>query len=75
MEFEAKTGVELAKEERHVRYVKGAPEIVLEMCDVIAGNTDKNHVLEKLSEYQDKAMRTLAFASQYESDGNWSSVC
>lgn len=74
MEFEAKTGVELAKEERHVRYVKGAPEIVLEMCDVIAGNTDKNHVLEKLSEYQDKAMRTLAFASQYESDGNWSSL-
>lgn len=72
MEFEAKTGVELAKNERHVRYVKGAPEIVLEMCDVIAGNTDKKHVLEKLSEYQDKAMRTLAFASQYESDGNWS---
>ena len=25
MEFEAKTGVELAKDERHVRYVKGAP--------------------------------------------------
>ena len=72
MEFEAKAGVELAKDERHVRYVKGAPEIVLEMCDVIAGNTDKNHVLEKLSEYQDKAMRTLAFASQYETDGNWS---
>lgn len=72
MEFEAKPNAQLAKNEQHVRYVKGAPEIVLAMCDVIADNKSKDHVLEKLSEYQAKAMRTLGFASQYETDGKWS---
>ena len=72
MEFEAKPDVGLPDNEQHVRFVKGAPEIVLDMCDLISGNTDKNHVLTKLSEYQTKAMRTLAFASQYETGGRWS---
>ncbi len=56
----------------HVQYVKGAPEIVLEMCEVIGGDSSKEDVLSTLRNYQDKAMRTLAFASQREKDGVWS---
>lgn len=55
----------------HVVYVKGAPEIVLEMCDAIGGGFSKEEVLSTLREYQAKAMRTLAFASQREQDGKW----
>lgn len=47
-----------------VRFIKGAPEIVLEMCDSIAGGISRKHILDKLSEYQSKAMRTLGFAYQ-----------
>lgn len=55
----------------HVQYVKGAPEIVLEMCDAIGGDTSKEEVLSALRDYQAKAMRTLAFASQREKNGVW----
>ncbi|MDR1021820.1 MAG: calcium-translocating P-type ATPase, PMCA-type [Prevotellaceae bacterium] len=41
-------------------YVKGAPEIVLELCRNIP--VPKEEVYSLLTEYQDKAMRTLAFA-------------
>lgn len=47
-----------------VRFIKGAPEIVLEMCDTIAGNQTKDHVHKTLADYQSKAMRTLGFACQ-----------
>ena len=47
-----------------VRFIKGAPEIVLEMCDSIAGNQTEDHIHETLAEYQSKAMRTLGFACQ-----------
>lgn len=47
-----------------VRFIKGAPEIVLSMCDAIAGGQSKEHVEETLSQYQNKAMRTLGFAYQ-----------
>ena len=47
-----------------VRFVKGAPEILLDMCDEIAGNVSREHILETLAGYQAKAMRTLAFATQ-----------
>jgi len=47
-----------------VRFIKGAPEIVLEMCDSIAGGQTKEHIHEKLASYQSKAMRTLGFAYQ-----------
>lgn len=46
------------------RYVKGAPEVLLEMCDVIAANTSRDAVEKRLDEMQRKAMRTLAFACQ-----------
>lgn len=47
-----------------IRFIKGAPEIVLEMCDSIAGGQTKEHVYETLAAYQSKAMRTLGFACQ-----------
>ncbi len=56
----------------HMRFVKGAPEIVLGMCDVIPDGKTSEEVLEVLLGYQNKAMRTLAFASQHEVDGIWS---
>ena len=43
-------------------FVKGAPEILLEMCDRIAGDVTSEHVHQTLAFYQSKAMRTLAFA-------------
>ncbi len=42
--------------------LKGAPEIVMKLCDKIVGQRDVKQVNEELSEYQSKAMRTLAFA-------------
>lgn len=50
--------------ETKIKFIKGAPEIVLEMCDSIAGNQTKGHIHETLTEYQSKAMRTLGFACQ-----------
>ena len=47
-----------------VRFVKGAPEIVLEMCGAIAGGKTKEDVHKTLAGYQSKAMRTLGFACQ-----------
>ena len=47
-----------------IRFIKGAPEIVLGMCDTIAGNQTKEHIEQTLLQYQSKAMRTLGFAYQ-----------
>jgi len=43
-----------------VTYTKGAPEVVMSMCDIT--EEQRKRYMEKLSEYQSKAMRTLAFA-------------
>lgn len=40
--------------------VKGAPEVVMDMCDI--SNEDRDKLNRRLAEYQNKAMRTLAFA-------------
>lgn len=45
------------------RFVKGAPEVVIDMCDDF-GSIKKDNILSKLKEYQAKGMRTLAFAYQ-----------
>ena len=58
------TRVMLGDSGEQIRFIKGAPEILLDMCTSIAGDVDKSDVLETLAEYQSKAMRTLAFASQ-----------
>ena len=47
---------------KKVLYVKGAPEIVLDLCKIIPSEKEKIH--QKLLEYQNKAMRTLGFACQ-----------
>lgn len=50
----------LAMNDETVTYLKGAPEVVMSMCNM----TDKQRAkyAGKLSEFQKKAMRTLAFA-------------
>lgn len=47
---------------RKMLYVKGAPEIVLSLCSEMEGNTDKTQIASLLLNYQNQAMRTLAFA-------------
>ena len=46
-----------------VVYVKGAPEIILEMCSNIPGGQSKKDIVSELVSYQNKGMRTLGFAS------------
>ncbi len=43
-------------------FIKGAPEIILEMCGNIPGGESKKDILNELVSYQNKGMRTLAFA-------------
>lgn len=50
------------------RFVKGAPEVIIDMCDDF-GSVRKDDILSRLSEYQAKGMRALAFAYQL-NDGN-----
>ena len=47
-----------------VRYVKGAPEIIMAMCDRFAGDFTRQKYEELLLSYQQRAMRTLGFAMQ-----------
>ena len=56
--------------ETPIRFIKGAPEIVLGMCDTISGNQTKEQIEQTLLQYQSKAMRTLGFAYQRLSEGN-----
>lgn len=45
-----------------VLLLKGAPEIVLQMCDSFEEGFEQESVRAKLAEFQGNAMRTLAFA-------------
>ena len=47
---------------KKVLYVKGAPEIVLDLCKNVP--VAKEDIHKQLLEYQNKAMRTLGFAIQ-----------
>ena len=49
---------------RVLRLIKGAPEIVLSMCDEIVGSKSAEYVAHTLEQYQNRAMRTLGFAYQ-----------
>jgi len=42
--------------------LKGAPEIVMRLCDNVAGNATFQQFADELLSYQQRAMRTLAFA-------------
>ncbi len=55
---------------RKIVYVKGAPEIVYNLCHRTDGNADKEEIDAQLKEYQARAMRTLGFAYQYVSNEN-----
>ena len=55
---------------KKVLYVKGAPEILLGLCKYLP--VEKEKILSKLIDYQNKAMRTLGFAYQIiEDDKNY----
>jgi len=47
---------------KNVLYIKGAPEILLNMCDNISSNVDEQSIRDELLGFQNKAMRTLGFA-------------
>ena len=53
---------------KKVLYVKGAPEIVLDLCKNVP--VAKEEIHSQLLEYQNKAMRTLGFAYQIIEDGD-----
>jgi len=53
---------------KKVLYVKGAPEIVLDLCKSVP--IAKEEINAQLIEYQNKAMRTLGFACQVIEDGD-----
>ena len=42
--------------------LKGAPEIVMRLCDHVEGEATFQQINQELASYQSKAMRTLAFA-------------
>lgn len=46
------------------RFYKGAPEIILDKCQVMPNGITKQDVLDTLTSYQKRAMRTLGFAYQ-----------
>ena len=48
-----------------VKYIKGAPEIVMSMCDGFAGGRTREEFEALLLSYQQRAMRTLGFAVQH----------
>jgi len=47
---------------RTVTVVKGAPEIIMAMCDKAAAGIDPEHLRAQLADRQRRGMRTLAFA-------------
>ena len=51
-----------------VLFVKGAPEIVAKFCDI--DDARRNEIRERLTGYQNQAMRTLAFAYKVLGNGD-----
>lgn len=49
---------------RTIRFVKGAPELLMNMCDILAGGASIKEVETELASYQNRAFRTLGFAYQ-----------
>ena len=54
---------------KRIFYVKGAPEVIFEMCKDTCGVT-KEEINARLLEYQNMAMRTLGFAYQIVEEGD-----
>ena len=53
-----------------IKFIKGAPEYVLRMCSLSLLDDEVAEIESILSEYQGKALRTLAFAYQREGEDN-----
>lgn len=49
-------------EGRKFLHVKGAPEIVMGLCNEISGEQSRESVLDRLTKFQEQGMRTLGFA-------------
>ena len=64
------TIIDSAATGRRMLLLKGAPEILLRLCDQVAGATTREQIAAELNDYQSKAMRTLAFASAQLPDGD-----
>lgn len=62
------TTVEEIATGKRMRFVKGAPEIVMSMCLHIAGDVERSEIETQLLKYQSRAMRTLGFAVENISD-------
>ena len=54
---------------KRVLYVKGAPEILLNLCDNIRDGMKREEIEAALAQYQHQAMRTLGFAYKYLDEG------
>ena len=54
---------------RSVLYVKGAPEIVLELCDPLPADAGRPDITALLAGYQARALRTLGFAFRLLDEG------
>ncbi len=54
---------------RRMLYIKGAPEIVMSLCETLPERTTRKDFEKKLAEYQAQAMRTLGFACKRLADG------
>lgn len=55
---------------KNILYVKGAPEIVRSLCKHVDGDVSDDTITRQLTEYQNKAMRTLGFAYQVLENGD-----
>ena len=56
-------------DDRRFVYLKGAPEIVFNLCSRLAQNLDREAIHAKLADWQGRAMRTLGFACKEPSPG------
>lgn len=54
----------ITEEQTNLRFIKGAPEIILDQCASIAGGYSRETIEERLAYCQNRAMRALAFALQ-----------
>src|SRR5574344_2053718 len=58
------TTVKSLKTGKTILYIKGAPEIVFNLCKTTCGNVNKSDIHKQLLDFQKQAMRTLGFAYQ-----------
>lgn len=68
------TTVKSLKTGKTILYIKGAPEIVFNLCKTTCGNVNKSDIHKQLLDFQKQAMRTLGFAYQVLEDGEKSTA-